>query len=206
MHARLKWLVVVVYLMLMLTLLVWPESTNATLGWIVEVMVVGSLVLAPIMIGLLRAFFTRRPGLLLVAGLTLIVWSYFQFGSGWLSAHLPLALGARIDLLGALLGLHLLLAVPVLFIVWLLRRDASVWLLGLAWFLNPLLILLFASRFGSIEQMLTTRTLGSFQADMAWVLPNCLTGAACVVGGFGFVVYFVRLLIWEAEGRPIKAG
>lgn len=206
MHARLKWLVVVVYLMLLLVPLVWPESTNATLGWIVEVMVVGSLVLAPIMIGLLRAFFTRRPGLLLVAGLTLLVWIYFQFGGGWLAAHLQPALGARIDLLGALLGLQLLLAVPVLFVVWLLRRDASLWLLGLAWFLNPMLILLFASRFGSIEQMLTTRTLGSFQADMAWVLPNCLTGAACVVGGFGFVAYFVRLLILEVEGRPIKAA
>lgn len=206
MHAKLKWLLVVVYLLLMLTLVAWPDSTSPTLGSILQIMATGSLLLAPALVIVLRAFFTRRPGLLLVAGLTLLVWIYFQFGGGWLAAHLQPALGARIDLLGALLGLQLLLAVPVLFVVWLLRRDASLWLLGLAWFLNPMLILLFASRFGSIEQMLTTRTLGSFQADMAWVLPNCLTGAACVVGGFGFVIYFVRLLIWEAEGRPIKAG
>lgn len=112
----------------------------------------------------------------------------------------------RVDLLCALLGLHLLLAAPVVFIVWMLRRDASLWL-GISWFLNPLLIFLFASRFGSIEQMLTMQTLVKFfQADMAWMLPNCLTGAACVVGSLGFVAYFVRLLVLEAEGWPIKTA
>lgn len=206
MNARLKWLLVLVYLLLLLLPLIWPDSTNAIFGWLAMVMAVGSLVLAPVMVVVLRSFFTRLPGLALVSGLTLIVWVYFQLGTGWLTAHVEPTLGMRIDLLGALFGLQLLLAVPVLFIVWLLRRDASLWLLGLAWFLNPMLILLFASRFGSVEQMLTTRTLGSFQADLAWVLPNCLTGAACVVGGVGFVAYFVRLLILEAEGRLIKAA
>jgi len=206
MNARLKWLLVLVYLLLLLLPLIWPDSTNAIFGWLAMVMAVGSLVLAPVMVVVLRSFFTRLPGLALVSGLTLIVWVYFQLGTGWLTAHVEPTLGMRIDLLGALFGLQLLLAVPVLFIVWLLRRDASLWLLGLAWFLNPMLILLIASRFGSVEQMLTTRTLGSFQADLAWVLPNCLTGAACVVGGVGFVAYFVRLLILEAEGRLIKAA
>jgi len=205
MRAGLKWLVVVLYVVVMLMLVAWPDSTNAALGSILQIMAIGSLLLAPVLVIVQRTFFARRPGLLLIAALTLVLWAYFQQGSSWLVLRLEPMIAMRVDLLCALLGLHLLLAAPVVFIVWMLRRDASLWLLGMAWFLNPLMILLFASRFGSIEQMLTTRTLGSFQADMAWVLPNCLTGAACVVGGFGFVAYFVRLLILEVEGRPVKA-
>lgn len=143
---------------------------------------------------------------MLVAALTVVLWAYFQQGSNWLAARLEPMISMRVDLLCALLGLHLLLATPVVFIVWMLRRDASLWLLGISWFLNPLLIFLFASRFGSIEQMLTMQTLGSFQADMAWMLPNCLAGAACILGGMGFVVYFLRLLIAEAEGWPVKTA
>lgn len=206
MRTALKWLVVVLYLLLMLIPLIWPDPINPTLGWALQIMVVASLPLAPILVVVLRAFFTRLPGLLLAAALTLVIWVYFQLGSDWLTAHLQPALRMRVELLAVLLGFQLLLAAPFLFVVWLLRRDASLWLLGLTWFLNPLLIFLFASRFGSIQGMLTSRTLGSFQADMAWVLPNCLTGAACVVGGFGFVAYFLRLLILEAEGRPVKAA
>lgn len=44
------------------------------------------------------------------------------------------------------------------------------------------------------------------QADLAWMLPNCLAGAACILGGMGFVVYFLRLLIAEAEGWPVKTA
>ena len=206
MRAKLKWLVVALYLLLMLTLVAWPDPGNATLGSILQIMAVASLLLAPVLVIVQRAFFAQQPGLLLVAALTVVLWAYFQQGSNWLAARLEPMISMRVDLLCALLGLHLLLAAPVVFIVWMLRRDASLWLLGISWFLNPLLIFLFASRFGSIEQMLTMQTLGSFQADMAWMLPNCLTGAACVVGGLGFVAYFARLLILEAEGRPIKTA
>ncbi|MBK6433144.1 hypothetical protein [Candidatus Amarolinea dominans] len=206
MRAKLKWLVVALYLLLMLTLVAWPDPGNATLASILQIMAVVSLLLAPALVIVQRDFFAQRPGLLLVAALTVVLWAYFQQGSNWLAARLEPMISMRVDLLCALLGLHLLLATPVVFIVWMLRRDASLWLLGISWFLNPLLIFLFASRFGSIEQMLTMQTLGSFQADMAWMLPNCLTGAACVVGSLGFVAYFVRLLVLEAEGRPIKTA
>ena len=206
MRTGLKWSFVVLYLLLTSALLFWPDSTNATLGWIALIVVLGSLLIATLLVIVLRTFFTRLPGLLLVAGLTLLFWMYCQQDGAWLRLHLEPMTLMRLDLLTTLLGLQLLLAVPVVFIVLLIRRDASLWLLSLSWFLNPLMILLFASRFGSIEQMLTMRTLGSFQADLAWILPNCLTGAACVVGGLGFVVYFVRLLILEAEGRPVKAA
>ena len=206
MRAKLKWLVFAFYLLLMLTLVVWPDPGNATLASILQIMALASLLLAPVLVIVQRTFFARWPGLFLIAALTLALWAYFQQGTSWLALRLEPMIAQRVDLLCALLGLQLLLTAPVVFIVWMLRRDASLWLLGISWFLNPLMILLFASRFGSLEQMLTMRTLGSFQADMAWVLPNCLTGAACAVGGVGFVAYFVRLLILEAEGRPVKAG
>ena len=70
MRAKLKWLVVALYLLLMLTLVAWPDPGNATLASILQIMAVVSLLLAPALVIVQRDFFAQRPGLLLVAALT----------------------------------------------------------------------------------------------------------------------------------------
>ncbi|MFZ1239033.1 MAG: hypothetical protein WAV66_06760, partial [Anaerolineae bacterium] len=106
MRAKLKWLVVALYLLLMLTLVAWPDPGNAILASILQIMAVVSLLLAPALVIVQRDFFAQRPGLLLVAALTVVLWAYFQQGSNWLAARLEPMISMRVDLLCALLGLH----------------------------------------------------------------------------------------------------
>ncbi len=206
MRTFLRWTTIVLYLFCTPAVLFWPESGHPILAWGSLLVVLGALSSAPLVVIALRSFFARRVGLALLFAGVLGIWGYGQWWGDWLERQIAPHLFARLDLFMVLLGLQALLVVPTLFIVLLLRRDISLWLLGTAWFLEPALIALFASRFTRVAQLFDLTSLGTPRADLAWMLPNCLAGAACVLGGMGFVVYFLRLLIAEAEGRPVKTA
>lgn len=204
MRPQLPWLALVVYLILTLAPIVWFDAAGAAAVWLSGAALVG-WIMAPIVVVIFRRVLTHLPGALLLPVLTASLWFYYVDGYRWLTQHLDLDLITRLDLLASLFTLHILLALPAYLVVCLLRRDISLWLLGLVWFLQPATISFFIAHFPSIQSSLTPgSSVMTPQEGMVWALPSCLVGAACLMGGGAFIVFFVRLLIHEIESRPLK--
>jgi hypothetical protein len=127
----------------------------------------------------------------LVVGLFLsLAWLRWQWPLWWS----PLQ---NVNLVVSLLGWALLIAVSISSVLLLIRKDASVAFMGLAWVLIPLVLLAVGLQYGRMEHF-TQAPLG----DRAfWGVPLMWALAMLCLGPLAFLAHYVVLLVEELNSH-----
>jgi hypothetical protein len=133
----------------------------------------------------------RGFGALAVGLFLSLAWLRWQWPLWWS----PLQ---NVNLVVSLLAWALLIAVFISSVLLLIRKDASVAFMGLAWVLIPLVLLAVGVQYGRMEHFMTQAPPGDL---VFWTVPLMWALAMLCLGPPAFLAHYVVLLFKELNSR-----
>lgn len=185
--------VLVVFVTLLLVFWLLPAAhRTAAVTWMGVLLAAGSAVYLSLAY---RHFLStwRGFGALAAGSFLTLVWLRWQW-SLWSS---PVPLLQSLNAVISLLAWGLLIAVFISSVLLLIRKDASVAFMGLAWVLIPLVLLAVGTRYGRLDQF----SAAPLSEQVFWGMPLLWALGMLCLGPLAFLGHFMILLVKELKAR-----